>query len=215
VKKTAGSCFLIQGGSINIIELTAYLNLNYTVSRIIVTQYQVVTSDNHHKLYVYIFTLPMTSCCICFSVLVSKMVLITVLWNYATSLWKICCGSVFCLVYRAKDKCHSDRLGLAVLFSTMKTELLLYLSSICLESDGVYIASTRLSTLKKKVLYIYKYAINNITTTVKKKQKIMPHVPIVNMSLLMNHYLGWISLAAATMFTISFGDLTFAELSMV
>ena len=44
----------------------------------------------------------------------------------------------------------SDRLGLAVLFSTIKTAFLLYLSSICLESDGVYIASTRLSTLEKK-----------------------------------------------------------------
>lgn len=141
------------------------------------------------------------------------MVLITALWNYSTSLWKICCGSVFCLVYRAKDKCHSDRLGLAALFSTVKTAFLLYLSSICLESDGVYIASTRLSTLEKKVRCIYKYAINNITTTVKKKQ--MPHVPIVNMSLLTNCYLGWISLAAVTMFTISLGDLTFAELSMV
>ena len=134
----------------------------------------------------------MTSCCICFSVLVSIMVLITVLWNYATSLWKICCGSVFCLVYRAKDKCHSDRLGLAVLFSTMKTAFLLYLSSICLESDGVYIASTRLSTLIKKVHYIYKYAIiiNNITTTVKKKQ--MPHVPIVNVSA--NESLPWLNI---------------------
>ena len=51
----------------------------------------------------------------------------------------------------------------------MKTAFLFYLSSICLESDGVYIASTRLSTLKIKVRYIYKYAINNITTTVKEK----------------------------------------------
>ena len=49
VKKTAGGCFFfVQRRSINIIELTAHLSLNK--SRISVTQYQVVTSDNHHKL---------------------------------------------------------------------------------------------------------------------------------------------------------------------
>ena len=49
VKKTAGGCFFfVQRRSINIIELTAHLSLNK--SRISVTQYQVVTSYNHHKL---------------------------------------------------------------------------------------------------------------------------------------------------------------------
>ena len=49
VKKTAGGFFFfVQQRSINIIELTAHLSLNK--SRISVTQYQVVTSYNHHKL---------------------------------------------------------------------------------------------------------------------------------------------------------------------